>query len=125
MSWGECPVSLVFERIARHREGWPSGFLGAAHETKVGRVTVGRICQPLNSITRVPCGMRALPWPHTRLREREQGKSGKQVLARKEKLGGTMREASKQSSWDAHNDCCSSHGLEGAWAWHLKQKLGV
>ena len=25
----------------RHREGWPSGFLGAAHENKVGRVTVG------------------------------------------------------------------------------------
>ena len=40
MSWGECPVHLVFERIVRHREGWPSGFLGAAHEPKVRRVTV-------------------------------------------------------------------------------------
>ena len=31
----------MFKRIVRHREGWPSGFLGAAHETKFGRVTVG------------------------------------------------------------------------------------
>ena len=34
-------MRLVFEKIVRQREDWPSGFLGAAHEPKVGHVTVG------------------------------------------------------------------------------------
>ena len=46
-------------------------------------------------MTRVQCGMRALPRPHARIMEGNQGKSRKPVLARDEKLGSIVREPSK------------------------------
>ena len=45
-------------------------------------------------MTRVQCGMRALPWPHARIKEGDQGKSRKRVLARDEKLGSIVFEPS-------------------------------
>ena len=45
-------------------------------------------------MTRVQCGMRALPWPHACIKEGDQGKSMKQVLARDEKLDSIVREPS-------------------------------
>ena len=37
-------------------------------------------------MTRAECGMRALPWLHGHIREGDQGKLRKRVLARDEKL---------------------------------------
>ena len=45
-------------------------------------------------MTLVQSGMRALPWPHAHIREGDQGKSRKQVLARDEKLDNIVREPS-------------------------------
>ena len=45
-------------------------------------------------MTRVQCGMRALPWPYALIREGDQGKSRKQVLAQDEKLGSRVHEPS-------------------------------
>ena len=45
-------------------------------------------------MTLVQCGMRALPWPHARILEGDQGKSRKSVLARDEKHGSIVRESS-------------------------------
>ena len=45
-------------------------------------------------MTLVQCDMRALPWPHMRIREGDQGKLRKQVLAWNEKLGSILREPS-------------------------------
>ena len=45
-------------------------------------------------MTRVQCDMRALPWPHARIREGDQGRSRKQVMARDEKLGSIVYEPS-------------------------------
>ena len=42
----------------------------------------------------IQCSMWALPWPHARIREGDQGKSRKQVLARDEKLDSIVREPS-------------------------------
>ena len=45
-------------------------------------------------MTRVQCGMRALPWPHACIREGDQGKSRKQVLARDEKFDNIVHKPS-------------------------------
>ena len=45
-------------------------------------------------MTLIQCSMRALPSPHARIREGDQGKLRKQVLARDEKLGNIVREPS-------------------------------
>ena len=53
-------------------------------------------------MTQVQCGMRALPWPHARIREGDLGKSSKQVLARDEKLGNLVRAPSKHMREGKH-----------------------
>ena len=45
-------------------------------------------------MTLIQCGMRALHWPHALIREGDQGKSRKQVLARDEKLDNIVHEPS-------------------------------
>ena len=45
-------------------------------------------------MTLIQGGMRVLPWPHARIREGDQGKSRKQVLALDEKLGSIVHEPS-------------------------------
>ena len=43
-------------------------------------------------MTLVQCDMRALSWPHACIREGDQGKSRKQVLAQDEKLDNIVRD---------------------------------
>ena len=53
-------------------------------------------------MTRVQCGIRVLPWPHAHIREEDQGKSKKQVLARDEKLDSIVRELSMHMKEGKH-----------------------
>ena len=53
-------------------------------------------------MTQVQCGMMAFPWPHEHIREGDQGKSRKRVLARDEKPGSIVCELSTHMREEKH-----------------------